>query len=156
MLSAKDNRMRLALVSDIHGNLAALQAVMADLRRREIDAVVNLGDSLSGPLLPEQTAVCLRQRSWLHVAGNHERQLLTLPRSQQNASDAYASAHLSEQSRHWLSTHADSCDARLHQARMWPEVLGPDVALCHASPRSDLEYLLETPDGPQVRLASAP
>jgi predicted phosphodiesterase len=48
--------MRLALVSDIHGNLAALEAVIADLERRHIDRVVNLGDTLSGPLLPAETA----------------------------------------------------------------------------------------------------
>ncbi|WP_411970129.1 metallophosphoesterase family protein [Paucibacter sp. Y2R2-4] len=44
--------MRIAVLSDIHGNLAALEAVVADFRRRGVDAVVNLGDSLSGPLLP--------------------------------------------------------------------------------------------------------
>ena len=146
--------MRLALVSDIHGNLAALEAVIADLRTRKVDRVINLGDSLSGPLQPEQTAHRLRDMPWLHVAGNHERQVLNLPRFQLNASDAFTDSQLSPQNRHWLARHIDACDRRLHEARMWPDVLGHDVALCHGSPRSDLEYLLETPDGPQVRMAS--
>ena len=48
--------MRIALLSDIHGNLAALEAVVADIDRRGADRIVNLGDSLSGPLLPRETA----------------------------------------------------------------------------------------------------
>lgn len=42
---------RIAVVKDIHGNLAALQAVAADFARRGVHRVNNLGDSLSGPLL---------------------------------------------------------------------------------------------------------
>ena len=68
--------MRLALVSDIHGNLAALEAVAADIRRRGADSVVNLGDNLSGPLLPLETAHFLMASGWLSLAGYHERQLL--------------------------------------------------------------------------------
>jgi predicted phosphodiesterase len=69
--------MRIAVVSDIHGNLPALEAVVADIARRGVDAVVNLGDSLSGPLLPLETAQFLMAQSWTHLAGNHERQVLT-------------------------------------------------------------------------------
>jgi predicted phosphodiesterase len=150
-----ETTMRLALVSDIHGNLAALQAVLEDMRHRRIDQVINLGDTLSGPLLPEETAQRLRDLPWLHVAGNHERQLLTLPLSRQNASDAYTRAQLSADSLRWLASHADSCDPRLHEGRLWSDVLGSDVALCHGSPRRDTEYLLETPVQEEVRMASA-
>jgi predicted phosphodiesterase len=68
--------MSIAVVSDIHGNLAAIEAVAADIRRRGVDTVVNLGDSLSGPLLPRETAQFLMGQGWTHIAGNHERQLL--------------------------------------------------------------------------------
>ena len=91
--------MRLALVSDIHGNLAALEAVRADIRRRGVDAVLNLGDSLSGPLLPKETAQCLMAEGWFSLAGNHERQMLQTPLDQQGASDAHASAQLGEAER---------------------------------------------------------
>ena len=73
--------MKIAWVSDIHGNLPALQAVDADLQRQDVDVVVNLGDALSGPLLALDTARWLMARSatpapdqqpWLHIAGNHE------------------------------------------------------------------------------------
>ena len=146
--------MRLALVSDIHGNLAALDAVIADMKRRQINGVVNLGDTLSGPLLPQETADRLQTLNWLHIAGNHERQLLRLPVSRQNKSDAYTTSQLDPSAQHWLAGHADPADPRLHHGQVWPERLGHDVALCHGSPRSDIEYLLETPEGESARLAN--
>lgn len=147
--------MRLALVSDIHGNLAALEAVMQDIERRQVHQVINLGDTLSGPLLPLETAQRLSPLPWLHVAGNHERQVLRLPLPRQNLSDAYTSGQLAETDKAWLASHTDPCDPRLHQGALWSDRLGSDVALCHGSPRSDIEYLLETPVGEAARLATS-
>ena len=50
--------MRIAVLSDIHGNVAALEAVLADIAKREADLIVNLGDSLSGALFPAETPIC--------------------------------------------------------------------------------------------------
>lgn len=147
--------MHIAFVSDIHGNLAALEAVIDDIHRRRITTVVNLGDTLSGPLLPQETASLLRPLDWLHVGGNHERQVLTLPLDSQNRSDAFTSGAIDGVSKEWIGNHANPGDPRLHEGRMWPERLGPDVALCHGSPRSDIEYLLETPVGEVALLATA-
>ena len=134
--------MRIAVVSDIHGNLPALQAVVRDLQQRGVDRVINLGDSVSGPLLALQTARWLMASGWLHLAGNHERQVLEpQPRA---ASDAQARAELGAAELSWMAT-------------LRPNLpLSDQIHLCHASPRSDLEYLLDTvePDG-CVRLASA-
>jgi len=135
--------MRLALLSDIHGNLAALEAVAADLRRRGVDQVVNLGDSLSGPLLPRETAQFLMAQGWLHLAGNHERHLLTQSVEQMGPSDAYAFSQLTTPEFDWISS-------------LPPSVrLTPDVFLCHGSPRSDVEYFLETLEEGVVRQATA-
>ena len=147
--------MRIAFVSDIHGNLAALQSVVDDIGRRQIHTVVNLGDTLSGPLLPQETANLLRSLDWLHVSGNHERQVLTLPLERQNKSDAFTSAAIDDSSKAWIGGHTNPGDPRLHEGRMWPDRLSPDVALCHGSPRSDVEYLLETPVGEVALLATA-
>ncbi|CAN7157875.1 metallophosphatase family protein [Acidovorax sp. LjRoot129] len=136
--------MRIALVSDIHGNLAALEAVAIDIRRRGADQVVNLGDNLSGPLLPRETAQWLMASDWLSLAGNHERQVLELRPGRGGPSDQYAHAQLTEPEFAWLRT-----------LKPWHR-LSDDVYLCHGSPRSDHEYLLETLDGSALRLATAP
>ena len=47
--------MRLAVIADIHGNVAALEAVLADVKARGADGIVNLGDCVSGPLWPRET-----------------------------------------------------------------------------------------------------
>lgn len=123
---------RLAVLSDIHGNWHALQAVLADLARREVDAVVQLGDALSGPLQPRQTARFLMQQlHWTQLAGNHERQVLTLAPGAMGLSDAHAARELGEDERAWMRSLPHS---RALDAQVW---------LCHASPRSDLEPLLE-------------
>lgn len=135
--------MRLAILADIHGNLPALEAVVRDLERRGADAVVNLGDSLSGPLLPRETAAFLMARSWVHVAGNHERQMLTDPPGELGPSDAYALTQLGERELGWIASLSATSS------------LGDDVLLCHGSPRSDSEYLLETVEPRGVRMATA-
>ena len=86
--------MRIAIISDIHGNLPALEAVTKDIGRRGVDSIVNLGDSLSGPLLPLETAQFLMAQDWVHLAGNHERQLLTLGSGQRGPSDEFAYSQL--------------------------------------------------------------
>jgi hypothetical protein len=43
---------RFAVLSDIHGNLSALEAVLADIASRSVSQIVNLGDHLQGPLHP--------------------------------------------------------------------------------------------------------
>ena len=65
--------MRIAVISDIHGNALALKAVLADMETRAVDRVVNLGDVASGPLWPLQTMEILAGRDWTTVRGNHDR-----------------------------------------------------------------------------------
>lgn len=129
--------MRIALLSDIHGNLPALQAVVRDLDRRGVDAVVNLGDALSGPLLPLPTARFLMGQDWQHLAGNHERQVLAPGPGGRGPEDAFTHAQLTPEVLAWMAALRPS----LHYSR--------DLYLCHATPRSDLDYLLDTvpPDG---------
>jgi predicted phosphodiesterase len=57
--------MRVALVSDIHGNLPALRAVAAAIEAARADLVLNLGDIASGPLWPRETVALLAERGWL-------------------------------------------------------------------------------------------
>ena len=65
--------MRIAVISDIHGNLAALDEVLADIKRRGCDATVNLGDCCAGPLWPRETFERLEALGLPTVRGNHDR-----------------------------------------------------------------------------------
>ncbi|MCR5857209.1 metallophosphoesterase [Mesorhizobium sp. J428] len=81
--------MRIAVVSDIHGNDVALEAVLKDASTRGYDRLLDLGDTVSGPLRPLETFERMRSHDVVAIAGNHERQLLTLPPDQLNKSDAF-------------------------------------------------------------------
>jgi hypothetical protein len=72
--------MRLAVLSDIHGNLVALEAVLADLQDRAPDQVINLGDCVTSPLWLGETFARLEQLAIPTVRGNHDRWLLEGPR----------------------------------------------------------------------------
>ncbi len=159
----------LAFVSDIHGNLPALQAVERDMATQSVDVVVNLGDALSGPLLARETAHWLMQRDahcesgpWRHIAGNHDRQLLAAHRRLSGGqpvrnptdSDHLAALQLDAAALAWLQDLPPSIQPDLWQGAWNPALLGHDMAVCHGSPKCDTEYLLDTPEGEQVRLAT--
>jgi predicted phosphodiesterase len=68
--------MRTALVSDVHGNAVALEAVIADLERDPVDQVVALGDMLQGGPQPAEVADRLVGLGWPVVLGNADAFLL--------------------------------------------------------------------------------
>lgn len=121
---------RFAVLSDIHGNFPALQAVLADMHRRGVSHALNLGDILSGPLWPAETADLLMGLNLPTIAGNHERQLLACQQRPGGPSDQYAYEQTSPLQRAWLA----SLPGALH--------LG-DVQLTHGTPQTDLQYLLD-------------
>jgi predicted phosphodiesterase len=125
---------RLAVISDIHGNLPALTAVLDEIARHKVDAIVNLGDILSGPLWPRETAALLMAQNFPTISGNHERQLLDCARTPGGASDQYAYENTTPEQQHWLAALPGTLQ------------LAPQVYLCHGRPGSDVEYLCETVD----------
>jgi predicted phosphodiesterase len=64
--------MLVAIVSDIHGNLEAFQAVINDMDSRKPDVVINLGDLIGYGPDPEEVVQLFRQKGFLSVLGNHE------------------------------------------------------------------------------------
>ncbi|WP_436533855.1 metallophosphoesterase family protein [Actinoplanes sp. HUAS TT8] len=129
--------MRVAVISDVHGNLPALDAVLAAIAGDRVDLTVNLGDLLSGYVQPAQTADRLIAIGLPTVAGNHERQVLTLAPERQGMADRVTAARLSARHREWLAS--------------LPMTLSPlpGVLAFHGTPTDDLQYLLHTvtPDG---------
>ncbi|MCA8929406.1 MAG: metallophosphoesterase family protein, partial [Alphaproteobacteria bacterium] len=70
--------MRFAAIADIHGNLDALEAVLADIAVQGIGDVVNLGDHVSGPMLAAGTADRLMALDFTTIRGDQDRRLLEL------------------------------------------------------------------------------
>lgn len=134
--------MKIAAISDVHGNLAALEAVLADIGTRDVDQIVNLGDILSGGLHPARTADRLISLNLQTIRGNHERQLLTLTADQMGLSDRHALASLRSGHIEWLR--GLPVTLRLFDA----------VLLVHGTPDSDLVYLLETVTADGLRPAT--
>jgi len=140
---ALPERLRIAVVSDIHGNLPALEAVLKDLQGRGADAVVNLGDSVSGPLLPLETAQLLMARDWVTLAGNHERQMLNPGPDGLGPSDGFARARMTGVELAWLAALPPTCR------------FSEEIFLCHGTPDSDLDPFLETVERSGPRRATA-
>jgi len=125
---------RVALVSDVHGNLPALEAVAHDIAARGVTRVVNLGDHVSGPLWPRETAARLMALAWPALAGNHDRMVVHDPPEAQGPSDRFAAGQIDDRQRAWL-------------AAMPPTLalVSEGLFLCHGIPDDDRRYLLETP-----------
>ena len=65
-----NSSMRIAIISDVHGNLTALDAVLADLRRQKPDLILHGGDIPYGGCNPCEVIDCIRQEGWPGVLGN--------------------------------------------------------------------------------------
>ena len=134
--------MRIAVISDVHGNVAALEAVVEDIATQAVDVAVDLGDLLSGALQPRETADRLMALGWPTVRGNHERQVLTTPPQLMGASDRLAHETITDQHRAWLA----SLPLTLEVA--------DGVLAFHGTPTDDLTYLLETVEEGRARPAT--
>jgi predicted phosphodiesterase len=122
--------MKLAILSDIHGNRWALEAVLDDLSGTAADLTINLGDSLWGVLDPGGAAGLLMSRPMRSVRGNTDRDLLAPPTANPPSIETHSRAALTPPRRAWLEGHEA------------PFTIG-GVLACHGTPASDSETLLE-------------
>ena len=122
---------RLAVISDVHGNRWALEAVLQDIARRAVRNIVNLGDSFYGPLDPAGTARILLPLGLPTVRGNEDRIIAQSPgESDDSPTLDYVRTQLSPEHRRWLTT-----------LELTIVAFG-DFRLCHGSLDHDDEYLL--------------
>ncbi len=64
--------MRYAIISDIHANLEALEAILEDIDRRRVDKIVSLGDIVGYNASPNETVNLVREKGVLSISGNHD------------------------------------------------------------------------------------
>ncbi len=135
--------MRVAALYDVHGDLPALEAVLAEVDREHVDRIVLGGDCIHGPL-PRETLGRLRalgERA-LWIRGNTDRLI--------------AGEGVSEPLHEWVAAELGEHDIAFLESlpltqRLEVEGLG-DVLFCHATPRNDEEIV--TPLTSDERLAS--
>ncbi len=125
--------MRLAVITDIHGNVAALEAALADIAARGVSEILCLGDNASGMGWPAETVALLRDRGIPSIRGNHDRWVAEREPEKMGRQDKVAFDALNAEQRHWLGS--------------LPERLTPaaGVLACHGTPYSDTQNLLEEP-----------
>lgn len=132
--------MRTALLSDVHGNAVALDAVVADLERRPVDAVVCLGDMLQGGAQPAQVAARLARHGWPVVLGNADAFLLDadagseVPTPAQLEVRAWTREALGEQGLALIEAFRPTVEADLGDGRR--------LLAFHGSPQSYDDFLL--------------
>jgi len=118
----------LAVISDIHGNRWALEAVLEDIRKNGVKEIVNLGDVLYGPLDPAGTANLLIGKNIPTVQGNEDRLILDessdVSKTLEFVRDVLQPTHLD-----WLKTFK-------------PTLTLNDIILFHGEPGNDTNYLL--------------
>ncbi len=122
--------MMIAVFSDVHGNVRALEAVLNQIRRLKADVIFNLGDCVSGPLWPRETCDLLQSLPIRTVRGNHDRAVGAGRTEQMGTSDRFAHERVAGAQQEW----------RLGLP------LGLDVAEFrgfHANPRDDMEYFID-------------
>lgn len=135
--------MRIAALSDIHGNVHALRAVLADARRRGADTFVDLGDILYGPVAPRATYDLLMEQTLVAIRGNQDRQIYEADEAELAANSTLRFVHedLGQEPLDWIRSLPS--DARIG-----------DIYLCHGTPDDDLTYLLEDIDGGRAQIRS--
>jgi len=123
---------RYAVLSDIHGNRWALKAVLEDIRAKGIRELINLGDIFYSPLDPSGTAELLDKFPMDTVRGNEDRVIFEATEKKgKNPTLEYVRSQLQE--------------PEIKRLRQLPrtKIVGEEIFLCHGTPDSDTEYLLE-------------
>lgn len=125
--------MKIALLSDIHSNIFALEAVLQDLKSKDIDILCNLGDILYGPIAPLKTYELLQKYNFITICGNQDRQIYEAQEEEINSNETmqFILKDLNEDILTWMKT------------LDFDKVLENHIYLCHGTPNDDLVYLLE-------------
>ena len=144
--------MRYALISDVHANLPALEAVLADIATRpDVDATYHLGDLVGYAPWPNETVALLRANHIAGVAGNYDSTVATDykhcgcryedPRQEELSHLSYdwTRRHVSSETKHQLG----ELPFRLDLMPLGGHTSGPTVILVHGTPTLNTLYWTE-------------
>lgn len=140
--------MKIALISDTHANLPALEAVLEDIRVEGADQIVFLGDAATLGPHPRETLDLLRALDCVCIMGNHDAALLDLAHATEL--QIGPTLHSTLQWGHDLisQTHFDFLRSFIPTYEL---KLGSVGLLCfHGSPRSNIEMVLSTTSEPRM------
>ncbi len=127
--------MRVAVISDIHGNAHALDAVFRDVDRTGVDEIWCLGDVVGYGPRPNRCCAVVRERADISLRGNHDLACLGLLDVEDFSSDAAASAR-------WTAAVLEP-EAREFLEGLDSQAVRAGVELYHGSPRDPVwEYVL--------------
>ena len=129
--------MRVAVISDIHGNLHALEAVLAALEHESPDALWCLGDVVGYGPRPNRCCAVVEARARLGLVGNHDLGVLGAVDLDEFSPDAAASA--------FWTRDVLTGEARAYLGGLEPHGRADGVALFHASPSDPVwDYILSS------------
>lgn len=126
--------MKLALISDVHANLEALERVLAEIDRENVDLIVNLGDLVGYNANPRECLELIRRREIVCVAGNHDLAVIDPTLAQDFNLIAY---HALMWSRDQLGTDHKAFLRKLPRTR----VIAEYYLACHGTPNSPDAYI---------------
>jgi putative phosphoesterase len=135
--------MRIAFISDIHGNYTALQAVLADIKSQNIDQIVCLGDTVSLGPQPREVLNTLRELKCVVIKGNHDWAVLDPEDAEKFEITEYLVPDL-----YWCRDHLDQADLNfINTFEPTHEIVLPNgvVMICfHGSPLSSTDLIQAT------------
>lgn len=144
--------MRVALISDLHGNLVSLNAVLADIDREGVDELICLGDVATLGPRPNEVLAELERRKCRCILGNHDAFMLD-----DDLIHTYSEVPIVVESVQWcrerLSTDELAFLASFENTVSMFLGAGVEALLYHGSPRSHMEDLLATTDPDELDLA---
>ena len=143
---------RIALISDIHGNLPALQAVLADLdARADITAIYHLGDLTGYAPWPNEVISLLRERAIFGIGGNYDSTVANDYKHCGCRADSQREEELSHISYEWTREHVSAetkrflgaLPFRLDIRPFGGHASGPTITLIHGNQSLNTVYVTE-------------
>jgi len=137
-LSEKSNRLRYGIISDIHSNLEALHAVIAEIDAMGVDALLCLGDIVGYGPSPNECCDLLRARDAIAIAGNHDEAAV-------RAAGAERFNTLAREAMSWTRTQLTP-ENRAYLAGLPRERRVGGFAMVHGAPVHHFDYIMDVMD----------